>query len=347
MKRHVRRARATAIVVTGLAAAILGGCSQPVPEVAPPPRPAEPPPVVLNVQIERILQELSAELEQAQAESDPAALAGRVGGAALAMVQAHYAAKAANPDEQPLELGTRFADGQIVARSATWPRSFVVVTDAEPTEAPFIYQLEQRDARSPYKLSLWARMLPGATVPSAAPAGVGSDVVEPNSERTLVSPVAALAAYAAAKDDPAGEAAALLDTAPKDGVDPDPARERWSVLVKSWRDNSRGLADISVNALSTPVEGSVSALSTADSGALVFGQVKSVVDVSVTPAEGIYTDIGGAQGYLGLGASSLRMSKSAHVEYLESVVLAVPPAGSDQPIRVVAVYDLATAAQVE
>ncbi|MDR1634920.1 MAG: hypothetical protein LBS27_08415 [Bifidobacteriaceae bacterium] len=340
--------RVAAIAATGLLAAVLTACSQAAPQVQPPPKPAEPPPVVQNVQIERILKELSAELEQAQSESDPAALTGRVGGAALTMIQAHYAAKAANPEEQPLDLGTGFADGQIVARSALWPRSFVVVTDSEPTEAPYIYQIGQADARSPYKMVLWAKMLAGATVPPAAAAGVGSDVVEPGSDdRTEFSPIAAVQAYVAAKDDPSGEAAALLDTTVQDGRDPDPARERWSAWVKGWRDNAATLAGSSVSAASALVEGSVSALATADSGALVFAQVKSVLDFSFTPVEGAYVNLVGSQGYLGLGASTLQAHKSAHIEHLQSVVLAVPPKGADQPIKVIAVADLPTAVQVE
>jgi hypothetical protein len=303
--------------------------------------------VVQAPQIERILQELSASLEQAADEESAEPLTGRVGGAALAMVQAQLASKAANPEEKvSFTLGTRFADGQIVARSQVWPRSFAVVTDSEETEAPFIYQLEQADARSPYKMVLWARMLAGAIIPPTAAAGVGSDVVDPGSEELALTPMAAVQAYAAAKDDPSGAEAQLFDTAPKDGIDPDSARARWTALVEAYRGGVTKLDGGTANASSVLTEGSVSALATADAGALVFGQIKSTIDLAFTPVEALYLDIR-SPGYEGLGAETLQMTKTAHIEHTQTVVLAVPPAGADGPIRVIAVADLPTAVQVE
>jgi hypothetical protein len=333
------------VAVLALAGLVVG-CADPAPEVKPPPPPAEPPPVVQSVQVERILRELSAELDQAVADSSAEPLTQRVGGAALTMIEAQYAAKAANPDEKIFALGTRFAGGQVVARSELWPRSFAVFTEAGDTEAPFVYQLEQADARSPYKLVLWAQMLAGAKMPNTVKAGVGSDVVDPGSQELKMSPIAAVQAYAAAKDDPTGAQAQAFDTVPQDGADPDPVRARWTILAKAYRDQAAMLAGATVESPSAMVEGSVSALATADFGALVFAQVQSVIDLNFTPAEGVYLDIGAA-GYTGLGATGLRATKSVHVEHLQTLVLAIPPEGSDQPIKVIAVADVPTAARVE
>jgi hypothetical protein len=334
------------LAVAALAASVTA-CSAPTPQVSPPPKPAEPPVVLQATQLERILQELSADLEKSAAESSADPLEGRVAGAALAMVQAQLAAKAANPDEKTaFELGTRFADGQIVARSQVWPRSFAVVTDSAETEAPFIYQLEQADARSPYKLVLWARMLAGATLPPTAAAGVGSAVVDPGSPDLQVTPIAAVQAYAAAKDDPTGDQADLFDTVLQDGVDPDSARARWTALAQAYRGGITQFADGQVQTSSALIEGSVSALATADGGALVFGQVKSVMDLVATPPAGEYIDMG-SQSYTGLGAQTLQMTKSARIEHLQTVVLAVPSKDAPGSIRVIAVADLPTAVQVE
>jgi hypothetical protein len=303
--------------------------------------------VVQGPQIDRILQSLSADLEKAAAEGTADALTGRMGGAALVMAQAQYAAKAASPDEKlAFELGTTFADRQIVARSQVWPRSFVVATDAAETEAPFIYQIEQADARSPYKVVLWARLLAGATIPATSVTGVGSDVVDPGSEDLLATPIAAVQAYAAAKDNSGGEEAKLFDTAPVDGVDPDPVRARWGALIESFRGGVTAHPGGALTSSSILVEGSVSALATSDFGALVFGQVKSVVEMSFTPDEGRLVNIQ-RQGYKGLGAATLEMSQSARVEHLQTVVLAVPPEGADGPIRVIAVADLPTVVEVK
>ncbi|MDR2378849.1 MAG: hypothetical protein LBD70_05445 [Bifidobacteriaceae bacterium] len=349
MRRTPSRARlaGAASVIVALTAA-LAGCAQPVPEVKAPPKPAEPPAVVQSVQIDRILQELSADLERAASESSVEGLTGRVGGAALTMVEAQYAARAAGQKAIFYELGTSFVAGQIVARADDWPRSFVAVTDSAPTEAPFIYQLEQADARSPYKLVLWARLLAGATVPPATAAAVGSEVVaDDESVKLAMAPAAALEAYARAKDDPVGADAQLFDTALRDGRDPDPAREAWTALVKGWTDTAALVPASAVAASSKVVDHSVYALATTDSGALVFGQVESSVEFEFAAAEGLYVDIAADKGYGGLGPSTLRVSRLARIDQLQTVVLAVPPAGADQPIRVIAVADLPTAVLVE
>jgi hypothetical protein len=303
--------------------------------------------VVQAVQVERILEDLSAELTEANREVSAEPLLRRVGGGALAMLQAQYAAKAANPDEAIYELGTSFGDSQIVARSRDWPRSFAVSTEPDPKaqDAQFIYLLEQTDARAPYQMVLWARML--KTPPKTSPAVVGSLVVSPEDPDLAMTPVEAVEAYALAKDDPSGAAAELFDTKPSDGIDPDPARQRWSALVAGFDSPElKGLEGTDLSHSTELIGGSVSAVATADSGALVFGQVKSTLDFSFAGSEGQLMNLG-AKGYLGLGAASLQPTKSVHIEHLESVVLAVPPKAGDGIVKVIAVADLPTAVTVE
>jgi hypothetical protein len=268
------------------------------------------------------------------------------------MMEAQFKAKAANPDEKTMELEPRFVDGQIVTRSVGWPRSFVAVTDfPQDVPAQFVYQIRQDSAQEPYRLVAWARMLPGAELPATAPAEVGSAEVAPGSAGLAMSPQAALAAYAAAKGDSESAQAALFDTAPRDGVDPDLARARWGAQVQAMANMVDELnsarADFAgkVSQSSEAVEGSVFAVATAGSGALVFGQVKSTVTISGSPGEGSVNL--GAKGYAGLGAATLEVRESATIEHLQTVVLAVPPAKSKDPIRVVAVADTPVAVTVK
>jgi hypothetical protein len=107
--------------------------------------------------------------------------------------------------------------------------------------------------------------------------------------------------------------------------------------------------DETVSASTEVVADSVFAVATADSGALVFGQVKSSFSATFAPPEG---QVGGTvevgqKYYLGLGATTLTATKSISIQFLQTVVLAVPPKGADFPIRVVAVADIPTAAAVE
>ncbi|MDR0592877.1 MAG: hypothetical protein LBG60_06400, partial [Bifidobacteriaceae bacterium] len=184
------------------------------------------------------------------------------------------------------------------------------------------------------------------SIPPTAPAAVGSEVVEPGASGLKLSPIEAVQAYAAAKDDPAGESAELFDTALADGSDRDPARELWTTLVEHFEQPLATLAGGRHAASSRLVEGSVTALATADSGALVFGQVRSVLEASFEPVEGLSIGFQ-EESYTGLGAATLTMTKSARIEHMQTVVLAVPPADSEDPIRVIAVADVPTAVEVE
>ncbi|MDR0594940.1 MAG: hypothetical protein LBG60_17160, partial [Bifidobacteriaceae bacterium] len=133
----MKAARRLGVAAAGaMAAAGLAACAPDVIEVAPPPKPAIPPAVVQYDQVERILGQLSDALESAAESSSAEGLEGRVGGAALAMIQAQYAAAAADPEgELAFELGFDFTGSQIVARSDLWPRSFIVVTEAAELQA--------------------------------------------------------------------------------------------------------------------------------------------------------------------------------------------------------------------
>jgi hypothetical protein len=184
-------------------------------------------------------------------------------------------------------------------------------------------------------------------MPPTAPAAVGSDVVDPSDSKSVkLSPDGAVQAYAAAKDDPAGESARLFDTVVIDGQpDQDPARALWTALIKTMGEPVATLDGGGYEASSVAV-GSATALATADSGALVFGQVKSVLSAWFAPAPGLSVSIG-QQSYTALGANTLAMTKSVRVEHLQTVLLAVPPAGSEDPIKVIAVADLPTAVEVE
>jgi hypothetical protein len=218
------------------------------------------------------------------------------------------------------------------------------MTQFEQTEAPFIYQIQQADPRSPYKLVAWAKLLAGADVPAASPREVGSPQLAADSEGLAMTPEEALAAYATAKSDPSAEQAAAFDTAPKDGVDPDPTRARWTALVTALGEGAASLGGAFQQA-SSLVDGSVFAVATADSGALVFGQILSTADITLTPVDGATVNLG-PKGYLGLGAETLAVTQSAHIEYLQTVVLAVPAEGADRMISVVAVADTPTSVKV-
>jgi len=330
------------VVVFGL----LSGCAEGAPEIQADSEGANPPPVVEAVQITRILAAIGTDLTDS-AEASSVEAATRLGGAALKIRTAEFAIQEAYPDYKVNELGTEFSDLGAVAQSRDWPRSFVVATEPAEAQARFLYQLTQADPRSDYKLVAFARMLAGAVVPRTYPPENGSAVVAPAAEGLAISPYEALAAYARAKEEPRGEDAELFDTKmiEKDEPDRDPVRQAWTA-TKAAIGQELDKLDGKLVAESVPDESfAIMALATSDMGAVVFGQVRSTIDIKITLPEGGTFSIGGM--YKGLGGAS-KVTESVHLEYLQTVVLGIgPKVANAGPIQVLAVSTAPVVAEVK
>jgi hypothetical protein len=323
-------ARALAAVVVASAWATgLAGCAAPPPVLDPDPIPAQPPAAVLAVQTDRILAELAAQITKS-AETGSVEGLTRLAGAAAEMRAAEAATHAIAPDEIDFEpLGTEFA-GTAVAATDTWPRSFAAVTTPSDAGAQYLYLITQADARSPYAMTSWVRLVAGATMPETAPPETGSAVLDPADPGTAAfAPADALAAYATAKDNPQTAEAELF------AAGSDPARDAWAALVERWGAALAPIAGTVVPSSSTD-GGSVYALATADGGAIAFGTVRSTLTLEIPgDVEGQSFTLAP---YLGaLGAASTTVTKAAAIEFAQPVVLALPPAGSDAPIAVLGV----------
>jgi hypothetical protein len=314
---------------------LVGACSQPAPEVRPDPEPKNPPAVVLPTQANRILGDLASQIDLSEASGtiDPLT---RMGGAAREMRVAQFTMKAADPRLEADKLGTEFA-GEIVAATDAWPRSFIAVTQPAEAQAPYLYLMTQADPRSNYSLQAWVRLVAPVTMPTTAPATVGSPVVALDDASLKTTPDSALAAYAVAKDAPSDSEAALF------GGEPDPARDQWAKLGSMW---SESLAQIKgkVTQVSSVVNladgesadtGAV-ALATAEGGAIVIGRIQSALDLSFTRTErGESFSLPAI--WAALGASDPVVTKQAHIDFTQIVALSVPPASSDDPITVLGV----------
>jgi hypothetical protein len=68
---------------------------------------------------------------------------------------------------------------------------------------------------------------------------------------------------------------------------------------------------------------------------MVWGEITSTMSFSFPPVDGAHANV--SPWYQGLGASGAEATSEGHVTYLQTVVLAVPPAGSSEPLRVLGV----------
>jgi hypothetical protein len=314
--------------IGGLLVVLLAACGTPLPKPHPDPKPAQAPLIVEQVQTERILDDLSRRLEQSAEEASLDPLMPRLGGAALAMRTAELAARAADQAAPMAALGTEFVDKQIVTTSKDWPRSFIAVTEPVDAQARYLYQMTQTDPRSQYKMMSWARMVAGSQLPKTASPELGSPVLGMDDATLAVTPAAALAAYAKAKEAPDSEEAKLF------GGDVDPVRESWVATASSFSSVAAAQQG-SVAHTSEVSPGTGLAIQTADGGALVWGEITSTMGFTFPPKDGAFIKIPAY--YQGLGAATVQPTTSASIQYIQTVVLAVPPAGSTDPIMVVAV----------
>jgi len=347
---------------------LVAGCADGAPEIQPDPEGANPPPVLETVQITRILEAISTELAATAEEGDPAApeadvaapeadvaeteaepvdQSTRLGGAALKIRTAEFAIAQEYTDYKVNDLGPGFSERRIVAQAKDWPRSFVVATEPAEAQARFLCQITQQDPRDDYKLVAFARMLRDAQVPATADPEVGSPVVGEAAEGLTMSPYEALQAYAQAKEDPQGDAASLFDTAITDENEPDrdPVRQAWTATKAAISQELPNVEGTLV-ATSEPDEAyAIMALATVDKGAVVFGQIRSTMDITITLPAGATFSIG--EMYKGLGVSTA-VTKSVHLEYLQTVVLGIGPRGANSgPVQVLAVSHAPVAAAVE
>ncbi|GIG30228.1 hypothetical protein [Cellulomonas marina] len=315
-----RGARAAAVLLPGLL--VVAGCATPLPEPVPAPAPAVAPATLAQTQLDRVLGDLGAVLADADATSDAARLAPRVEGPALRTRTAEYVrATATSGQRGPTPLPVTPAS-VLVPATTQWPRSTLVVTE-QPADlqAPRILVLRQDDARSPYRLWGWARLLPGVQLPATAGAGTGVPVLDAGSEALRLAPEAVLDQYADVLTN--GDASAAAPTFASDAF-------REGLVAARTQAAANVQAVGSVTETSAAVPDSVVALGTLDGGALVVGQLTTTTTFTVS------------QGSLTLDATDAALSGKTSVSrtlvYTYDDVLAfyVPPAGSTDQVRLLA-----------
>jgi len=328
MTSPIRRARAGAVVLAGCLA--LGACSGSLPEPAPEAAQAVAPPVLTAAQSETVLERLGEVLGQADAALDPALLAERVSGPALAMRSAEYVRASATAGAKlPTALPVT-AQSSVVPDTTEWPRTQLVVTEQpEDLQAPRILVLQQASPREPYKLWGWARLGGGVQMPPTADIAVGSQPVPADDESLLVKPADLMGLYADVLTN--GDASPHAAT-----FGPD--------FFRTTIEGRRAESQASVQAVGTAAEsytpvGDVIALSTADGGALVVAEMSTVTTLAISQGSLTLTDP-----FEVALAGKASVGKNLSRTWSDVIVFYVPPAGSVTPqVQVLAAEHALTA----
>ncbi len=282
------------------------------------------PPVVLESQLERILGSVASTVADADAASDADRLEPRVAGAALELRTASYAvaakdAKATAPvpvADAPLLL-------QMIPTGTEWPRTVVALTQGDDNPVPQALLLVQETPRDNYRLMSAVQMLPGSTFPSAPAPGATGSVPLDTAGALATAPQAAVDAIADFLTKPSGANAETFEensfaeaiTEFQSGVVADPGNKAAKITFTHAAE-----------------EDGTHALLTGDGGAMVFGYLTHTY-TSLPKGEGDTIDLKGTvyQALTGKAVST----KGIDVNYGEAVMMYVPPAGSDDKIRVI------------
>lgn len=289
---------------------------------APPEGDAEAYPVLLEQQLQRILDSVASTVQAADASGDGGSLAPRVDGAALALRTANYEVRTLDADAAvPAPVAAAPVLTRFITSTPAWPRTVVAVTQGEGNPVPQGLTLVQGSPRENYKLTGAVQMLPGASFPLPAPEEAGTTSFDPASAEGLkVSPQGAVA----------GVGAVLVNTADPfaQNLAPNTFVEQ---IAQFQRDEVAGNANATITFNHVPEAARTRALRTGDGGAIVFGHLRNTM--TGVPAQTGATIALEEDYALQAGASTT--TTGVDITFGESVMLYVPPAGSQDPVQVV------------
>jgi hypothetical protein len=194
-RRSASRKIALIPVSLGLVFSLSACATDPTPPAGPSPSSTEAvveviPPVVNQAQVRKILRDLQKVVSAADKSGDAEILKDRVSGPALAFREVHYFLMTKSPEIEPLPpISGSVISITLPASTNTWPRSFMIVTEADTGEnLPQMLVMQQASPRENYKLWYNIPLLPGSEIPAVPATEVGSIPVERDSLFLRLSP---------------------------------------------------------------------------------------------------------------------------------------------------------------
>ena len=332
MTRRTGRTAAALGVVVALTA--LSACAPEIPTPQPPAAPAAPGPVLDAEQETTILAAIGQTLAQTQEARSADGLEARLSGPALAIRESELkVADRLGSDEYLTALPTEVVSTTTPVDTG-WPRTVVAISEQPELQTERLLVLEQEDPRSNYRLWGWVRLFPKVVLPAFASLEVGSQSVAPDAEGLVVTPQTAIDRYAdvLTKKSKSEHADAFVA---------DPFREQIAQIAK-LQNKALKAADGKQTMTFTPVPGAVESVSTADGGAVVVGELKTL-EVRTAEKGAVLSPGTAIEKAL---AKKLKVKNEMTISYTTVVALYVPPAAADGQVSVLGVEHVATAAGI-
>lgn len=322
----------TSMVAAGVTAAVLAGsgtaayAATPAPEATGTAQAQEEAasPVLLDAQFRRILEQVSSAVDAGDAAKDAAQLADRVGGTELEVRTQNYKIRSqVGSYEARMPVRSTKLLTTVVTSDRAWPRSVLAVTQGDGNVVPQLLTLVQQSPRDNYKLVETTPLQPGTTFPTISRGGTDT-LAAADKTGLLYSGEEALSGLADRLTTP--------DSAFKDklveGESSPYIADTLSYQAEVVKAGENGNFSFTHKVLPE----STVVFRTEDGGALVMGRINFGFE-GTPKAAGDKLTIGDDAAALAGGKET---TTGMVLNFAESVAVYVPPAGSTDPMKLVA-----------
>ncbi|WP_159635370.1 hypothetical protein [Arthrobacter sp. 8AJ] len=322
------------MVAAGVAAAVLAASGTAAQAASPSPQPsgsasspakeAAGSPVLLDAQFRRILEQVSSATDAGDAAKDAAKLADRVAGPELEIRTQNYKIRSQVGSYEPrMPVRSTKLLTTVVTSDRDWPRSVLAVTQGEGNVVPQILTLVQQSPRENYKLMETTPLQPGTTFPNISRGG--TDTLAASDKSGLLysgeEAMSGLADRLTSADSPFKDRLVEGDSSPY-------IADTLSYQAEVVKAGENGNFSFTHKV----VPESTVVFRTSDGGALVLGRINFGFE-GTPKAAGDKLSIGDDAAALAGGKET---TTGMVLNFAESMAVYVPPAGSTDPMKLVA-----------
>lgn len=322
------------MVVAAVAAAVLAGSATAAQAASPSPQPsgsASSPakeaaglPVLLDAQFRRILEQVSSATDAGDAAKDAAKLTGRVGGPELEIRTQNYKIRSQVGSYEPrMPVRSTKLLTYVVTSDRNWPRSVLAVTQGEGNVVPQILTLVQQSPRENYKLTETTPLQPGTTFPNISRGGTET-LAASDKSGLLYSGEEAMSGLA--------DRLTSADSPFKDKLVEGQSSPYIADTLSYQAEVVKSGANGNFSFTHKVVPENTMVFRTADGGALVLGRINFGFE-GTPKAAGDKLSIGDDAAALAGGKET---TTGMVLSFAESTAVYVPPAGSTDPMKLVA-----------
>ncbi|MBT2566707.1 hypothetical protein J7I84_09400 [Arthrobacter sp. ISL-85] len=322
------------MLAAGVAAAVLAGSGTAAQAASPSPQPAgnasspakeaAGTPVLLDAQFRRILEQVSSATDAGDAAKDAAKLADRVAGPELEIRTQNYKIRSQVGSYEPrMPVRSTKLLTTVVTSGRDWPRSVLAVTQGEGNVVPQILTLVQQSPRENYKLMETTPLQPGTTFPNISRGGT-QNLAAADKSGLLYSGEEAMSGLAdrlTSADSPFKDKLVEGDSSPY-------IADTLSYQAEVVKAGENGNFSFTHKV----VPESTVVFRTSDGGALVLGRINFGFE-GTPKAAGDKLSIGDDAAALAGGKET---TTGMVLNFAESMAIYVPPAGSTDPMKLVA-----------